>query len=40
MFTEAIERVAQFTRAIHTISRLYNATEVIPGASKLFLVND
>ncbi len=40
MFTEAIERVAQFTRPIHTISRLYNATEVIPGASTLFLVND
>jgi hypothetical protein len=40
MFTEAIEKVSEFTRAMHTITRLYNTTEIIPGSTTLFLVND
>lgn len=40
MFTEAIEKVSKFTRPIHTISRIYNSEEVIPGAATIFIVND
>lgn len=40
MFVEAIEKVSQFTRPIHTISRLYGSKEIIPGAATLFFVND
>lgn len=39
MFVEAIERVAEFTRAIHSIARLWGAKNVIPGSSTLFFIN-
>ncbi|MES2773643.1 MAG: trypsin-like peptidase domain-containing protein [Bacteroidota bacterium] len=40
MFVEAIEKVGQFTRPIHTISRNYNEKFVSPGAATLFFVNE
>lgn len=39
MFVNAIEKVIQFTRPIHTISRTYNSTVIQAGASSLFFVN-
>lgn len=39
MFVEAIEKAAQFTRPIHTISRNYGSTIVVPAAATLFFVN-
>ncbi|MBU4186268.1 MAG: serine protease [Proteobacteria bacterium] len=39
MFINAIEKVIQFTRPIHTISRTYNSTVIQAGASSLFFVN-
>jgi hypothetical protein len=40
MFVQAIEKVAKFTRPIHTILRTYGGKKVIPGAGTLFFVND
>ena len=40
MFVNAIEKVAQYTRPIHTISRNYQETFVSPGSATLFFVND
>ena len=40
MFVNAIEKVIQFTRPIHTISRTYNSTVIQAGASSLFFVNN
>lgn len=40
MFVEAIERVSQFTRPIHFISRYYGGGEVVPGTATLFFVNE
>lgn len=39
MFVQAIEIAAQFTRPIHSISRNYGSTHVIPGAATLFFIN-
>jgi len=39
MFVNAIERVAKFTRPIHTIRRNYASSVVHPGAATLFIVN-
>jgi len=39
MFTSAIETAAQYTRPIHTISRIWGSTSVIPGTATLFFVN-
>jgi len=39
VFVAAIERAAEFTRPIHTITRLWGSTSVIPGAATLFFVN-
>ena len=39
MFVDAIERAAGFTRAIHSIARLWGAKNVIPGSSTLFFIN-
>jgi len=39
MFVEAIETASKFTRPIHTITRMWGTTEVIPGAATLFFVN-
>lgn len=39
MFVDAIETAAKFTRPIHTITRLWGATEAYPGAATLFFVN-
>ena len=40
MFVEAIEKAAQFTRAIHSIIRTYGSKKIIPGAGTLFFVNE
>lgn len=40
MFVKSIERVAEFTRPIHTIMRTYKGKKVIPGAGTLFFVNE
>lgn len=40
MFAAAIEQNRKFTRSIHTISRRYGSTEVVPGTGTLFFVND
>ena len=40
MFADAIERNIKFTRSIHTISRNFGNTEVVPGTGTLFFVND
>lgn len=39
MFVRAIESVAKFTRPIHSISRFYNSTTIIPGTATLFFIN-
>lgn len=39
MFMKAIETASQFTRPIHTITRVWGTTAVIPGAATLFFVN-
>lgn len=39
MFVEAIEKVGQYTRPIHTIMRTYGNTQIITGAATLFFVN-
>ena len=39
MFVQAIETAAQFTRAIHTISRNYGSTDIQAGAATLFFIN-
>jgi hypothetical protein len=40
MFQAAIEKVAAFTRPIHTILRTYGGKQIIPGAATLFFVNE
>ncbi len=40
MFIDAIEKAATFTRPVHTIQRLYNGKQIIPGSATLFFVND
>lgn len=40
MFVEAIEKVDQFTRPIHFILRYYNGSDIVPGTSTLFFVNE
>ncbi len=40
MFSDAIEKVAQYTRPIHTILRTYAGKQIIPGAATLFFVNE
>ena len=39
MFVEAIEIAAKYTRPIHSISRNYNSTTIVPGTATLFFVN-
>lgn len=39
MFVKAIEQATEFTRPIHTITRLWGSTSVVPGAATLFFVN-
>jgi len=39
MFVQAIEKVVEFTRPIHTIVRYFDSTQVHPGAATLFFVN-
>ncbi|HRN80209.1 MAG TPA: serine protease [Ferruginibacter sp.] len=39
MFANAIEKVARFTRPLHTIMRTYQSKQVIPGSATLFFVN-
>ncbi len=40
MFIKAIEKVAQFTRPVHSIMRTYGGKQVIPAAGTLFFVNE
>lgn len=40
MFTKSIEKVSQFTRSIHSITRSYSGKKIIPGSSTLFFVNE
>jgi hypothetical protein len=40
MFTNAIEIAAQYTRAIHTVSRTLDSENIIAGAATLFFVNN
>ncbi len=40
MFKEAIEKAANFTRPVHTITRTYTGKQIIPGAATLFFVNE
>jgi hypothetical protein len=40
MFVDAIQKVAGFTRAIHSISRNFGSQHVERGAATLFFVND
>jgi hypothetical protein len=39
MFVNAIAAASGFTRPIHTITRLWRETTVVPGAATLFFVN-
>lgn len=39
MFESALEKVTQFTRPLHTISRTYGGM-ILPGTATLFFVND
>lgn len=39
MFEQAIEKVLQFTRPLHSISRTYSGL-ILPGSSTFFFVND
>jgi len=40
MFKDAIEKAANFTRPVHTITRTYSGRQIIPGAATLFFVNE
>lgn len=40
MFVDAIEKVAGYTRGLHTITREYGNNVVVPGAATLFFVNE
>jgi S1-C subfamily serine protease len=40
MFINAIEKVAHFTRPVHSILRTYAGKQVIPSAATLFFVNE
>ena len=40
MFVDAIEKVSNYTRPIHTIMRTYGGKQVIAGAATLFFVNN
>ncbi len=40
MFVTAIERAGGFTRAIHTITRLWGSKDIISGSATLFFVNN
>ena len=39
MFVSAIDSAARFTRPLHTITRMWGETTVIPRAATLFFVN-
>lgn len=40
MFVQAIEKVSQFTRPIHIITRQYGSDEIVPNAATLFFINE
>jgi len=39
MFVKAIEHVGGFTRAIHTIARIWGSDRILPGSATLFFIN-
>ncbi|WP_299252975.1 serine protease [uncultured Cytophaga sp.] len=40
MFVEAIDKVSNYTRPIHTIMRTYGGKQIIAGAATMFFVNN
>ncbi len=40
MFIKSIEKVSQFTRPIHSITRTFGGKIILPGTSTLFFVNE
>ncbi len=40
MFSEAIEKIAQFTRPLHSIVRTFAGKKLVPASGTLFFVND
>lgn len=40
MFVEAIKKVSEFTRPIHTITKEYGSEFVLPGAATIFFINE
>lgn len=40
MFVKAIELASKYTRPIHTITKSYKSSDILPGAATLFFVND
>jgi hypothetical protein len=39
MFVKAIEEVGAYTKAIHTLQRVWGASRIVPGSATLFFVN-
>lgn len=39
MFVKAIEEVGGYTKAIHTLQRVWGASRIVPGSATLFFVN-
>jgi hypothetical protein len=40
MFQDSIEKIAKFTRPVHSIARTYTGKQIIPGTATLFFVNE
>lgn len=40
MFSDAIEKVSSFTRALHSIIRTFSGGQIIPASSTLFFINE
>lgn len=40
MFIESIEKVAAYTRPIHSIMRTYSGKQIIPGSATIFFINE
>ncbi len=40
MFSNAVKKVAEYTRSIHTIQRMYKSDKIVPSTSTIFFVNE
>ena len=40
MFEDAIEKVSQYTRSVHSIMRVYESNKILAATGTLFFVND